>query len=34
MQRSKELRDWRGKTLSKVLDIVHKADFEILEEWK
>src|SRR5215813_398250 len=30
----KELRDWRGKTLAKVRDIIHKADPEIVEEWK
>src|SRR5215467_5130399 len=30
----KELGDWRGKTLAKVRDIVHKADPEIVEEWK
>jgi hypothetical protein len=27
-----ELGDWRGKTLAKVRDIIHKADLEILEE--
>jgi hypothetical protein len=26
--------DWRGKTLAKVREIVHKADPEIVEEWK
>ena len=30
----KELGDWRGKMLAKVRDIVHKADPEIVEEWK
>jgi hypothetical protein len=30
----KELRDWRGKTLAKVRDIIHEADDEIVEEWK
>ncbi|HKS74580.1 MAG TPA: DUF1801 domain-containing protein [Terriglobales bacterium] len=30
----KELGDWRGKTLAKVRDIVHKADPDIVEEWK
>jgi hypothetical protein len=30
----KELGDWRGKTLAKVREIIHKADPEILEEWK
>ena len=29
-----ELGDWRGKTLAKVRDIIHKADPEIIEEWK
>ena len=32
--RIKELGDWRGKTLAKVRDIIHKADPEIVEEWK
>lgn len=30
----KELGDWRGKTLAKVRAIIHKADPEIVEEWK
>jgi hypothetical protein len=30
----KELGDWRGKTLAKVRDILHRADPEIVEEWK
>jgi hypothetical protein len=30
----KELGDWRGKTLAKVRQIIHKADPEIVEEWK
>jgi hypothetical protein len=29
-----ELRDWRGKTLAKVREIIHAADPEIVEEWK
>ncbi len=33
-QRIKELGDWRGKTLTKVRDIIHAADPEIVEEWK
>jgi hypothetical protein len=33
-QKIKELGDWRGKMLAKVRDIIHKADPEILEEWK
>ena len=33
-ERIKQLGDWRGKTLAKVREIVHKADPEIVEEWK
>jgi hypothetical protein len=33
-QRIKDLGDWRGKTLAKVRDLIHKADPEIVEEWK
>src|SRR5229473_1387794 len=33
-ERIKELKDWRGKTLAKVREIIHEADPEILEEWK
>src|SRR5437588_2810303 len=29
-----ELGDWRGTTLAKARDIIHKADPEIVEEWK
>jgi hypothetical protein len=29
-----ELGDWRGKTLARVREIIHKADPEIVEEWK
>ena len=29
-----ELGDWRGKTLAKVRTLIHKADPEIVEEWK
>ena len=29
-----QLGDWRGKTLAKVRAIIHKADPEIVEEWK
>lgn len=32
--RINELRDWRGKTLSKLREIIHKADPEVVEEWK
>ena len=30
----RELGDWRGKMLAKVRDIIHKADPDIVEEWK
>jgi hypothetical protein len=33
-EKIKELRDWRGKTLARVRDIIHEADPEIVEEWK
>ena len=33
-QKVMELGDWRGKMLVKVRDIIHKADPEIVEEWK
>ena len=33
-QKIKELGDWRGKMLKKVREIIHKADPEIVEEWK
>jgi hypothetical protein len=33
-QRISELGDWRGKTLSKVREIIKEADPEIVEEWK
>src|SRR5277367_4340330 len=33
-KRIKELGDWRGKTLAKVREIIHKADPEIVEELK
>jgi len=32
--RIKELGDWRGKTLSKVRQIINEADPDIVEEWK
>src|SRR6476661_6791128 len=32
--RIEEFGDWRGKTLAKVREIIHKADPEIVEEWK
>src|SRR5262245_36731224 len=33
-ERIGKLGDWRGKTLAKVRAIIHKADPEIVEEWK
>ena len=33
-ERIKELDDWRGKTLSRVRELIHEADPEIVEEWK
>jgi hypothetical protein len=33
-QRIKELGDWRGKTLAKARTTIHRADPEIMEEWK
>jgi hypothetical protein len=33
-ERIEELGDWRGKVLAKVRQLIHKADSEIVEEWK
>ncbi len=33
-QKIKELGDWRGTMLARVREIIHKADPEIVEEWK
>ncbi|BBP71231.1 hypothetical protein PHLH6_32350 [Pseudomonas sp. Seg1] len=33
-QRIKDLSDWRGETLAQIRAIMHKADPEIVEEWK
>src|SRR5215471_16593382 len=33
-QKIKELGDWRGKALAKVREVIHKADPEVVEEWK
>lgn len=33
-KRIEELGDWRGKTLSKVRELIKEADPEIVEEWK
>ena len=30
----KELGDWRGRTLSKIRELINEADPEIVEEWK
>src|ERR1700760_519237 len=33
-EKIKQLGDWRGKMLATVREIIHKADPEIVEEWK
>ena len=33
-ERIAELGDWRGKTLAYVRALIHKADPEVVEEWK
>jgi hypothetical protein len=33
-ERTKELGDWRGKTLSRLRALVKEADPEVVEEWK
>jgi hypothetical protein len=33
-RRIEELGDWRGKTLSRVRELIKEADPEIVEEWK
>ncbi len=33
-EKIKDLGGWRGKTLAKVREITHKADPDIVEEWK
>jgi hypothetical protein len=33
-EKIKELGDWRGKMLANVREIIHKADPQIIEEWK
>ena len=33
-ERIRELGDWRGKTLSRVREVIKEADPEIVEEWK
>ena len=32
--RIEELGDWRGKTLARMRELIHRADREIVEEWK
>lgn len=32
--RIRELSDWRGDTLSKVREVIHRADPDVVEEWK
>ena len=33
-QKIKELADWRGKTLTRLRQLIHEADPAIVEEWK
>ena len=33
-ERIEELDDWRGETLSKLRDLIKKADPKVVEEWK
>src|SRR5262250_3241806 len=33
-ERIQELGDWRGKMLARMREVIHKADPEIVEEWK
>ena len=33
-ERIKELRDWRGKMLSRLRTLIKQADREVVEEWK
>ena len=33
-KRIAELGDWRGKTMSRMRKLIHKADPEVVEEWK
>ena len=33
-QKIKELGDWRGKALARVREVIHKADPQVVEEWK
>lgn len=33
-EKIEQLGDWRGKMLAKVREIIHRADPEIVEEWK
>ena len=33
-QRIRELGDWRGSVLKRMRELIHKADPEVVEEWK
>src|SRR5437763_17168375 len=33
-QRIRELGDWRGSALSRMRELIHQADPEVVEEWK
>ena len=33
-QRIAELGDWRGKMLAKIRDLIHRAEPDVVEEWK
>ncbi len=33
-ERIEELNDWRGRTLSKIRNLIKQTDPEIMEEWK
>ena len=33
-EKIQELRDWRGKMLARLRDLIHEADPEVIEEWK
>ncbi|MDX1873055.1 DUF1801 domain-containing protein [Mycolicibacterium sp. 120266] len=32
--RIRELSDWRGDTLARVREVIHRADPDVIEEWK
>ena len=33
-ERIQELGDWRGDTLARIRDLIHRADPDVVEEWK